>query len=383
MSERRASGGAVQVLVDRDEIHDVMLRYADGVDRRDMDQVRSCFAPDLEVVDWGGGFPDREAMITYISGVAIFHTTMHMFGNEFIAVDGDCGHVDLYAMLTHHRDDGAGVTHELNVSGARYVETLARRDGRWVITRRGGEPQWGRARPTQMVAGDAATQWLLDRAEIHDVMMQDALGREQFSSTTHFLGSLLVDVDRDDAWVQSSSLVAHRREEPDPSGHYVSAGYSVDRLVREEGRWRIAERGSEASRDPPEAAPVPESEDPRVQRLLDRAAVHDVIVSSALARDREHEGRDRRILNNVLVAVDGDEATAQTYVYVVEQQDDGSPSRWGGGARRWIDRLQRVDGRWQLQSRKDEDTRVPDELLISAGEAAARAGARTTRRSDG
>ena len=92
---------AVQVLADRDEIHDVVMRYADGVDRRDMERVRACFAPDLEVDAWGGGFADRDSMIEYISGVAIFHTTMHMFGNQYIEVDGDRAHVDTYAMLTH------------------------------------------------------------------------------------------------------------------------------------------------------------------------------------------------------------------------------------------------------------------------------------------
>ena len=73
---------ARQLLIDRAEIHDVVMRYAAGVDRRDMETVRSCFAPDLRVDGWGGGFTDRDSMITYISGVAIFHTTMHMFGNQ-------------------------------------------------------------------------------------------------------------------------------------------------------------------------------------------------------------------------------------------------------------------------------------------------------------
>ena len=100
------------------------MRYAAGVDRRDMEMVRACFAPDLEVEGWGGGFADRDSMITYISGVAIFHTTMHMFGNQYIEVDGDTAHVDTYAMLTHHRDDEHGVTHELNVSRGQYVEDL-------------------------------------------------------------------------------------------------------------------------------------------------------------------------------------------------------------------------------------------------------------------
>ena len=89
-------------------------------------------------------------MITYISGVAIFHTTMHMFGNQYIEVDGDTAHVDTYAMLTHHRDDEHGVTHKLDVSRGRYVEDLDGRDDGWVITparrRAGVGAHWGHAR---------------------------------------------------------------------------------------------------------------------------------------------------------------------------------------------------------------------------------------------
>ena len=128
----------VQLLVDRDEIHDVVMRYAAGVDRRDMEMVRACFAPDLEVEGWGGGFADRDSMITYISGVAIFHTTMHMFGNQYIEVDGDTAHVDTYAMLTHHRDDAA------------------RRDAR---AQREPRSLRRRPHPTRRPLGDHAARW--------------------------------------------------------------------------------------------------------------------------------------------------------------------------------------------------------------------------------
>jgi hypothetical protein len=404
---------AVQILTDRDEIHDVVMRYADGVDRRDMEQVRDCFAPDLEVEAWGGGFADRDSMIAYISGVAIFHTTMHMFGNQYIEVDGDHAHVDTYAMLTHHRDDAGGATRELNISGGRYVEDLTRRDGRWVITRRGGDPIWAPTGVTAVSTDDPATQWLLDRAEIHDLMMQYALGVdlrdydrirkcfaspfrasygsreftdadeliefisgvEHFPSTTHFLGTQLIDVDGDDAWAETYSLVTHRPND-DPASDWVAAGQYVDRLVRECGRWRIAERGPSA-RHPRPAAVTGRAgtDDPRVRRLLDHAAIHDVIVGSALAMDRE-SGRTRHLLNNELVAIEGDEATVETYVYVTQQQEDGRPSPWSNAPRRWVDHLRRVDGRWVLEHRRDESTRVAEELLITAEEAAVRAGNR-------
>jgi hypothetical protein len=404
---------AVQLLVDREAVHDVMIRYADGVDRRDMEQVRSCFAPDLRVVGWGGGFPDREAMITYISGVAIFHTTMHMFGNDYIDVDGDTAHIDCYAMLTHHIDDTRGVASEMNVSGGRYVESLERREDQWVITQRGGEPHWSTRGVTHVSnTDDPATRWLLDRAEIHDLMMQYALGIdlrdydrvarcfassfhaqygdreftdpdeliafvsgvEHFASTTHFLGSQLIELDGDDAWMQTYSLVTHRPDEADASGHWFAAGRYLDHLVREEGRWGIAHRGPSAQRRGAERPTVPRSDDTRAQRLVDRAAIGDTIVRSALARDAH--GDTRHLVNNLVIDIEGDEATAQTYVYATEQGTDGRPSPWSQGARRWIDRLRRVGDAWQLVDRVEETTRVADELMITADEAASRARAR-------
>jgi hypothetical protein len=404
---------ALQLLVDREEIHDVVMRYAAGVDRRDMGMVRSCFAPDLEVEGWGGGFADRDAMITYISGVAVFHTTMHMFGNQYLEVDGDTAHVDTYAMLTHHSDDEHGVTHELNVSRGRYVEDLERRDGGWVITRRGGEPVWAPTGVTRSTTDDPAVQWLLDRAEIHDLMMQYALGVdrrdyerirncfassfraaygereftdadpliefisgvEHFPSTTHFLGTQLIDVDGDDAWMETYSLITHRPNEDDAGTDWVAAGSYVDRLVRENGRWRIAERGPSAARERPPSQPQFRSDDPQVQRLLDRAAIHDAIVASAINLDRE-DGHTRHFLNNELVTLDGDLATAETYMYLSEQQPDGRPSRWSDGARRWLDEFERIDERWVLDDREEVGNRVANEFVISAAEAAARTGNR-------
>jgi hypothetical protein len=408
---------AVQLLVDRDAVHDVMFRYADGVDRRDMERVRACFAPDLKVVGWGGGFADRDAMITYISGVAIFHTTMHMFGNDYIDVDGDTAHIDCYAMLTHHLDGANGDTSEMNVSGGRYVESLTRRDGQWVITQRGGDPHWSSRGVIDVITDDPATQWLLDRAEIHDLMMEYALGIdlrdydrvgrcfassfraqygdreftdldelvafvsgvEHFASTTHFLGSQLIEVDGAEAWMQTYSIVTHRPDDGDQSGHWFAAGRYVDHLVREDGRWRIADRGPSAHDRRPERRAAPRSDDARVQRLVDRAFIQDAIVDSALAVDAEN-GATRHLLNNQLIEVDGDDATAQSYVYVTEQGANGRPSPWSQGARRWRDRWQRVDTGWRLVDRADETTRVPGELMISADEAAARARQRSATR---
>src|SRR3954453_19813862 len=223
---------AVRLLADRAEIHDVMMRYAAAVDRRDWDMLRDCFVPDLKVLGWGD-FKNRDELLEFIKGVAIFHTTMHMMGNQFIELEGDTASMDTYAMLTHHHDSPEGEPLELNMSGNRYVEKVSRRDGRWVIHQRGGDPVWAPTGAPGATTNDPAVQWLLDRAEIHDLMMHYALGIdlrdwerirncfassfraaygereftdadaliefisgvEHFPSTTHFLGTQLIDVE--------------------------------------------------------------------------------------------------------------------------------------------------------------------------------------------
>ncbi len=396
----------MQVLVDRGEIHDIVMRYARGVDTRDMEMVCSCFAPDCDVSQWGPGLTDRDAMIEYIRGVGHFHTTMHMMGNQFVEVDGDRAAVDSYAMLTHHRDGRDGARSKLDGSGNRYVERLERRGGRWVITRRGGEPTWAPTGVTALTSEDPTVQWLLDRAEIHDLLMHYALavdrrdydairrcfapgfhaaygdrdfddldqlcafiaGVEHFHSTTHFLGTQLIEVAADDAWATTYSLVTHRPRENDPDAEWVAAGRYLDRFRRVDGRWRIADRGPTAHRDRPAAPSIPSaSDDTRVAALVDRALVHDAVIGSAIALDDASSGHTHHVANSMLVEVDGDAARAETYLYVVERDDDGRPSPWSDRPHRWVDVLARRDGGWELVGREERSNRVPDELVLRAG----------------
>src|SRR5438477_9084017 len=261
---------AVRLLADRAEIHDVMMRYAAAVDRRDWDMLRDCFIPELKVLGWGE-FKNRDELLEFIKRVAIFHTTMHMMGNQCIEVDGDTAAMDTYAMLTHHHDGPDGEPLELNMSGNRYIEKVSRRDGGWVIHQRGGDPVWSPTGVTRATAKDPAVQWLLDRAEIHDVQMHYALGIdlrdydrikacfadrfnaaygplgaitqadkhihlikgvEHFDSTTHFMGTQLIEVDDDGALMETYAMITHRQTDAEGAKSEWMAGPSsyVDRL---------------------------------------------------------------------------------------------------------------------------------------------------------
>ena len=429
---------AVQLLADRAEIHDVMMRYAAAVDRRDWQLLEDCFVPDLVVLGWGDGkFKNRADLLEFIKGVAYFHTTMHMMGNQFIEVDGDTGAMDTYAMLTHHHDGPDGEPLELNMSGNRYVEKVSRRDGRWVIHQRGGEPVWSPTGVTAATTDDPAVQWLLDRAEIHDVQMHYALGIdlrdwdriracfadqfhatygplgaftdhdkliefikgvEHFDSTTHFMGTQLIEVDGDSALMETYAMITHRQTDASGDKSEWMAGPSsyVDRLVRQNGRWKIAKRGEGVPPVGAASVTIPTSDEPTVQWLLDRAEIHDVTARYALGVDRgDHElvqscfapgfqatfgditvrdagaleahldkyvGRwhsRHHFLNNQLIDINGDEAEVDTYAYITHRDAADAPiSDWSKGARRFVDRFVRHDGRWLIKSRRLETNHV-------------------------
>jgi hypothetical protein len=307
--------------LDRAEIHDVIMRYAAGVDRRDFELVRACFTPD--VTGWSH---DRESMIEYITGIRTFEVSMHMMGNQLIEVHGDEASLHNYAMLAQRRPGYYGGTYELNSTKHRYEERLVRRD-RWVISRRAAEELDPVVGVTEMQTVDSAVQLLLDRAEIHDLIMRyamhvdrrdwDAAGSclassfevragptvfddpdklfehlrasgEHFSSTNHFLGTQHIEVGGDRATSRSLALIT-LRDHSDPPGEMTAPGYVyVDELVRQNGRWKLAGRNRDGadgtSRTITQVTMT--SNDPVVQWLLDRAAIDDLIAACALAVDR-------------------------------------------------------------------------------------------------
>jgi 3-phenylpropionate/cinnamic acid dioxygenase small subunit len=392
-------------LLDRAAIHDVIMRYAAGVDRRDFTLVAACFAADVTGDFAGQSWESRDALVEFISGVRYFHTTMHMMGNQFIEVAGDSASLDSYAMLTHHATRPGESDWLLNRSANLYVEKLERRDGSWVIARRGGEPSYAPTGVTAVKSDDLAVRWLLDRAEIHDLMMSYALGVdlrdyeriaacfaprfravyfdreftevaplldfirgvELFESTTHFLGNQLIEIDGDSAAMETVAMITHRPRSTDGEKARESmAGASsyVDRLERVAGRWRFAERGSGTVSVPSGRARVPRSDDPQVQWLLDRSAIHDCVVESSFALDRGDASwphATTHFLGNQLIEIDSDNATAETYVYITTRETPESRvTHWSAGARRFLDRLVREDGGWRLAERRIVTNRIPD-----------------------
>ena len=129
----------LQALLDRAAIQDVLLRYARGVDRKDLRLVATCFAPDAAYDGTLGRGRIGDALEKLGEAMERYDRTMHFIGNHSIEVAGEVATSEAYCLAHHVLRDGGRL-----VVAVRYLDDLVRRDGRWMITARKAEVEWRR-----------------------------------------------------------------------------------------------------------------------------------------------------------------------------------------------------------------------------------------------
>jgi 3-phenylpropionate/cinnamic acid dioxygenase small subunit len=122
---------------DRQDISDLLVRYATGIDRRDWPLFRTVFTDDCEL-DYGeiGAWKGVEAVAKFMEQVhAMAGHTLHRLSNQVITVDGDRAtartYVDALIMAGDNASGGAGV----NGIGF-YDDDIVRTHDGWRINRR-------------------------------------------------------------------------------------------------------------------------------------------------------------------------------------------------------------------------------------------------------
>ncbi|GIH24355.1 hypothetical protein Aph01nite_26650 [Acrocarpospora phusangensis] len=143
----------LQALLDKQEIYEVLARYLRAVDRGDLDGVAACYLPGA-TEDHGGVFAGSAT--DYVAGIARVLThprsrTMHAMTNVLIELDGDSAVAESY-VTTYSRVKTPGGPGASFV-GARIVDRLERRDGRWGIAHRALVWEWSHDAP-------AAETWI-------------------------------------------------------------------------------------------------------------------------------------------------------------------------------------------------------------------------------
>jgi 3-phenylpropionate/cinnamic acid dioxygenase small subunit len=119
---------------DRQDIFDLLVRYATGIDRRDWPLFRTVFTDDCEL-DYGeiGRWTGVDAVADFMEQVhALAGHTLHRLSNQAIAVDGDQATARTYIDgLILAADNNSGV----NAIGF-YDDEMVRTPAGWRIARR-------------------------------------------------------------------------------------------------------------------------------------------------------------------------------------------------------------------------------------------------------
>ena len=144
---------AVQQLLDRQQIEDVLNRYSRAVDRADVDLLRGCYHPDA-TEDHGGVFKGTARdYVDQIAGILPRAGIMnHLATNVLVEFEGaDVARVETY-ILTFARMKKDGEKFD-TLTLARAVDRFERRGGRWAISARRLCFEWNHEMPMRETWG--------------------------------------------------------------------------------------------------------------------------------------------------------------------------------------------------------------------------------------
>jgi len=118
-------------LADRHQIHQVLLRYARGLDRLDNALVRSCYWDDA-IEDHGHFVGSPDDFISWADGTTLmFEATQHAILNHVCDLQGDDAYCETYYHFSGVTSQGPHF-----MSTGRYVDHLQKRGGEWRIANR-------------------------------------------------------------------------------------------------------------------------------------------------------------------------------------------------------------------------------------------------------
>lgn len=142
-THQRSAADPLSALIDKHEIHDLVLRYCRAVDRLDYASIRAVYAEDG--VDHHTGFSGTaDDYVGWLSEVLPrLEGTMHVVANHLCELNGDEAVAETYGTAVHwgtpSDDPGRNFT-----SGFRYVDHLVRTSDGWRIRERFAIRDWTR-----------------------------------------------------------------------------------------------------------------------------------------------------------------------------------------------------------------------------------------------
>lgn len=137
----------IETLLAKQEINDVIMRYARGVDRGDAALLKSCYHDDA-IEEHGGTYagPAHAYVDEAVPRIKRMGPMAHYACNMHIEFDGDTAYVETY-LITFARftkDDRSYDT----LTGGRICDRFEKRDGAWLIAHRKVVFDWNHDMPS-------------------------------------------------------------------------------------------------------------------------------------------------------------------------------------------------------------------------------------------
>jgi len=153
VGEKDVAGSALDarlaLLLDEREIKNCVLKYCQGTDRLDWQQVAECYLP--TATDDHGAFQGSPAeFAAWLSAKAKYRgAKQHYVANQLVEITGDDAVCEsYYCCYIEFIEDPEFVTSgesEAVIMGGRYVDRLSRYDGTWKIASRVAVVDWSRS----------------------------------------------------------------------------------------------------------------------------------------------------------------------------------------------------------------------------------------------
>ncbi|TXC70283.1 nuclear transport factor 2 family protein [Sphingomonas ginsenosidivorax] len=134
-------------LLDRQDIHDALTRFARGMDRFDRTAFLSAFHPDAEIA--AGPFVGDPAALYDWARALHDHgqsATHHALLNHSCTLEGDTAHTETYYLFAARNRDESNW-----IAGGRYIDRFERRDGQWRIAVRSTVIEYSGLLPTMPI----------------------------------------------------------------------------------------------------------------------------------------------------------------------------------------------------------------------------------------
>jgi len=148
---------AVQEMLDKAAIREVLWRYCRGVDRLDPEIVTSCYHPDAFDDHMGNTYSGEtvgQGLCDWMDEIMV--KTAHNITTSNVEVDGDTAGSESYTTSMHvMKNDADGM---LMLSVSRYVDRFEKRNGQWKIIHRLVVPEFSGAPTMQMFPFDSSAR---------------------------------------------------------------------------------------------------------------------------------------------------------------------------------------------------------------------------------